>query len=384
MKKIIRICVGLFLLTQMGGQAAKADRFQPTGLVDAIAWSPDGTQIAFGTYKGEIIIFDTRGHLLQRFANDSTVSALRWSPDGKTIASGDFKGMLKIWDPQTGLVKAQDHAHDSGENSITWSPDGTQLAGISNGPGYVAIWTISNNKPDRYITTGDGYGIAWSPDGSLLAITGPSYLKFWDVGKGVLAKVITLPQQGDYVAWSPDGSQIAVAEFSTQTISTIQIWDSKTGSLLTELKGHTQLAVSVEWSPDGKKLVSGGYDNTARVWDAGSGKMLAEYQSNQLVNSAAWSPFGGRIAYAADVVSDTVQPAQALKIVVPPLTKTDLQAIVTRCVSDTSTQQSLVASLNQKTMAQFIDATNTSSAKIPAGCLADIQAVAQSLQDTTK
>jgi hypothetical protein len=108
--------------------------------------------------------------------------------------------------------------------------------------------------------------------------------------------------------------------------------------------------------------------------------MLAEYKSNQLVNSAIWSPFGGRIAYASDLIMDAVMPAQILKIVVPPLTKTDLQAIVTRCVSDSASQQTLVDSLNQKSMVQFVNTSTTLTAHISPGCLADIQAVAQSLQ----
>jgi len=66
------------------------------------------------------------------------------------------------------------------------------------------------------------------------------------------------------VAWSPDGKRIA----SGGDDSTIQMWDAATGSTIFTYHGHTNLVWAVAWSPDGKHIVSGSEDYTAQVWQA--------------------------------------------------------------------------------------------------------------------
>ncbi len=46
----------------------------------------------------------------------------------------------------------------------------------------------------------------------------------------------------------------------------------------TRTQGHTRWVNSVAWSPDGRQLASGSYDNSIRVWDAQSGKSVATLQ----------------------------------------------------------------------------------------------------------
>ncbi|MDF5706250.1 MAG: AAA family ATPase [Nostoc sp. S4] len=67
-----------------------------------------------------------------------------------------------------------------------------------------------------------------------------------------------------------------------------------------QLKGHTSLVTSASFSPDGKRILTASYDNTARVWDI-SGKQIAELKGHtSLVNSASFSPDGKRILTASD------------------------------------------------------------------------------------
>ena len=54
--------------------------------------------------------------------------------------------------------------------------------------------------------------------------------------------------------------------------------------------------ISVAFSPDGKYVVSGSYDNTARVWEASTGKEIARLTHDGAVNSVAFSPDGRTLA----------------------------------------------------------------------------------------
>jgi WD40 repeat protein len=51
----------------------------------------------------------------------------------------------------------------------------------------------------------------------------------------------------------------------------LRVWDAESGALLATLEGHQGRVTSVAWSPDGRRLLSGGDDGSLRVWDAESG-----------------------------------------------------------------------------------------------------------------
>ena len=64
------------------------------------------------------------------------------------------------------------------------------------------------------------------------------------------------------VAYSPDGTKI----ISGSKDKTIKIWDANTGQCLKTLEGHTGTVRSVAYSPDGTKIISGSWDDTIKIW----------------------------------------------------------------------------------------------------------------------
>ncbi|KAF5345507.1 hypothetical protein D9757_014304 [Collybiopsis confluens] len=94
------------------------------------------------------------------------------------------------------------------------------------------------------------------------------------------------------VAFSPDGSKIVSGSHD----ETVRIWDAVAGQQLAQLDGHTSGVTSVAFSPDGSKIVSGSYDETVRIWDAVAGQQLAKLDGHtDVVNSVAFSPDGSKI-----------------------------------------------------------------------------------------
>ena len=70
------------------------------------------------------------------------------------------------------------------------------------------------------------------------------------------------------MAFSPDGKRIVTGSDD----KTAKVWDAEKGQELPTLKGHQDFVSSVAYSPDGKRIVTGSGDKTAKVWDAATGQ----------------------------------------------------------------------------------------------------------------
>jgi WD40 repeat protein len=96
-----------------------------------------------------------------------------------------------------------------------------------------------------------------------------------------------------FVLFSPDGARIA----SGGVDNSIKLWDAASGRLLRSFEGHSSYVASVAFSPDGVRIASGSGDKTIKLWDAASGRLLRTFEGHtNRVTSVAFSPDGARIA----------------------------------------------------------------------------------------
>jgi TPR repeat protein len=114
------------------------------------------------------------------------------------------------------------------------------------------------------------------------------------------AQLAVLSGHGDFVnsaAYSPDGTRIVTASFD----QTARIWDARTGTQLAVLSGHGGIVASAAYSPDGTRIVTASGDQTARIWDVRTGAQLVVLSGHGAIASfAAYSPDGTRIITASD------------------------------------------------------------------------------------
>jgi WD40 repeat protein len=295
----------------------------------AFAFSPDCKQLA-EVSRGKLRLWNTStGKQIKEVADHPDApEALDFSPDGKRLVSGT-QGQVRLWDLAGGreLKLAEETAA-----GYCFSPDGRSLAVASHSQA-VHLYELATGKEVRSMKMpvggrsleeafyaarqGLGQPIAFAPDGKVLAVApaaGP--IRRWDVAAGT--EILPPGQNFDHVdclAFSPDGKLLAAA--GTAGVS---LWDAagmclrtlesppalevdKDGNLnilrmmlMAEAPDMLGGAVSVVFSPDGRRLAVGWYTGTVSAWDAASGRCLWRDNGGQTKGmSLAFSANGNAI-----------------------------------------------------------------------------------------
>lgn len=110
-------------------------------------------------------------------------------------------------------------------------------------------------------------------------------------------------QHGGQV-WSARFNALGTRVVTASSDQTAKVWDTKTGKLVTTLIGHAAAIGTAEFSSDGSKVVTASYDGTARIWNASTGEEIHRLTGHQRdpsgwegrrVLSASFSPDGGQV-----------------------------------------------------------------------------------------
>jgi WD40 repeat protein len=157
---------------------------------------------------------------------------------------------------------------------------------------------------------GQVMGVAFSPDGRLLASASNQSIRIWDVAER--RSITSIPQPARAVVFHPDCRRMVTIAYDDRSI---HLWDANSGRELRTLKGHTLAVQSVAFSPDGKQLASA-TTNTVReqdgtpvrkeagevfVWETESGRrLLALTDQHGGVESVAFSPDGALLACGSE------------------------------------------------------------------------------------
>jgi WD40 repeat protein len=206
------------------------------------------------------------------------VTGVGFSPDGKILVSTasmyNFRTTiveLWLWDVESGKVLAKIDPKQFVTTCLVMAPDRNTFA-LGSLRGIVKIWSLATLKEIATLPqSGDVLGVAYSPDGKMLAVAcGDPSVTIWDTTTG--KEKATIPDLEEpipsSVAYSPDGKFLAAA-LNDQTV---KIWEGQPPKLSSTLRGHTNAVRVVAYSPVGMNLASGGKDGEVRLWDLSTGQ----------------------------------------------------------------------------------------------------------------
>lgn len=227
---------------------------------------------------------DLRGwewHYLARQANSELrqqktwAIALKFHPDGKSLFAGSLDGMLNVWTSDGSQLLNSIKAHGNRIPRIALTHDGKVLV-TGGGDGLVKFWDSGSLDLIHQLPapTGLRYGLAVNGDATSIAVS----------SRGKL---------GDIEFWSRSPGPLGVPSSGNTNSSSDNV---KFESRL--LEGHTGNVLALEFTCDGKFLISGAWDGTIRKWDALAGREALNFAANVgNINAIAVSPDGKRVAF---------------------------------------------------------------------------------------
>jgi eukaryotic-like serine/threonine-protein kinase len=255
--------------------------------------------------------------------HESPVYSVAFSPDGQYLATSTKDGLVRLWQVKSGHELRKWAAHHDNATTVAFSRDGRYLA-TGGWDEAVKVWEVARiltgelDEPLLQREHADRvrvWSVAFSPDGQRLASAGgrtadeKGEVKVWDLlGLPAAAShstqgALTLRGFTDSirrVQFSPDGRRLVTAGATF-----VQLWDAQTGQEECSIHAHTNRVEAVAYSPDGRRLVSvGGHlsvhpDAEVKVWDSHTGQEILSLRGHVGgLRSVAYSPDGHRLASA--------------------------------------------------------------------------------------
>lgn len=272
--------------------------------VATVACSANGKWIATGSRAGSVCLWEAatgreQGRLGKSGMGDVAVAL---SADGKVLAACGADGAVRLWDVVTRKELHTLPAPAKGKpRLLRFSPDGKFLAvsfsGRDDGD-VVQMFDVSSGKAGQEIAVPAYVArFAFSVDGKLLATTLEGKVRTWDAGGKLVREYATGAGTGGGVAFSPDGRLLAAAGPD----GVISLFDVATGQALRHLAGHDSATHALAFSPDGRLLASGGHDAQLAVWEVASGQAVCRFSGHAgPVRFVAFLPDGRRFLSAGD------------------------------------------------------------------------------------
>lgn len=223
---------GQVLAWEPDGSVRWATQFDD--LVNDVRINPAGTHVAVAVADSYAFVLDlgtgARANVFGPHGDD--VNAVRWSPDGSQLACvmDHLDTTIRIW-PMTGAHVARTLAgHESGVFAVAFDPSGTRLATVAE-DSTARVWDVASGTQLHVLQhPGDPEALDWSPDGSVV-VTGcdDGIARVWDPAMGTLVRELhDATAAVRFIRFDSTGERVLVGAYD----ATMRLYDCATWRVL--------------------------------------------------------------------------------------------------------------------------------------------------------
>jgi hypothetical protein len=204
------------------------------------------------------------------------VTAVAFSPDGDQLASSGYHEVL-VWNAADGslirrISNLAERIHD-----VEYSADGTRIAVASGTPGQLGELKLFSTADGKLIRTlvrsrDSIFAAAFSPDGTKLACAGADR-SITVVNPETGEQLVRIEDHADWVMdinWAPNGQRLV----SASRDKTCKVFDATNGNPIVTFPAHGEPVYTATFLSDSNQVVSGGADKRLKIWQAGDAKDL--------------------------------------------------------------------------------------------------------------
>lgn len=267
----------------------------PTGALRVARFSPSGDALAIA-HGQTISIYAGAGLSRTLRAHTDLVAALAFSPDGKQLATGSRDKTLRIWDLATGKVVRTIIAHEGPIASVAWH--GNSIATASYDKTASVFRAIDGARILELKGSSVLTAVAFSPEGRLAVGGLDRKVRIFEVPSGNLVRTISTLAGITALTHAPNGTHLAIGT----TDARVFVVDASSGWAIATLLGHSEHITDVAFSADGTALASASADATTRIWEPGVGYTCRKTLEGHVarVTAVAFDPKTPRVATASE------------------------------------------------------------------------------------
>lgn len=297
-------------------------------------------------YEKIVKIYNSQTGSLVSFIEDGKqrVNFAQLSPNNRTLVTINNNGIAKLWDINSGLLITTFNNHTSQILLVKYSYNGDYIVSVDN-KNTINLWNANNGKLiDSIVNNVQTLYLNFSYDNAKLAIISvDKTIKLWDLLKHHYITTLIANDSYIYTRFSPNNQYLVATNGATSQVweltnyrsqillqqtdkvtnrggidlldklalfspnssllittasdNTAKVWQVATGKLLSVLDAHTDIINQTLFNLDSNLIITMAADNTIKIWDISTGKLLSSFKQNSSIVALAGNNRSDNLIY---------------------------------------------------------------------------------------